>query len=144
MNCFYNRKKKYKLSITLSFMLSILGIYTFFYIDFTLLHKVFSQNNIEILKQHQINGKKNITEFEENPTLSNVFNSQLGTEYKNIDNWITINHDIYGTRDSNQTIIYKDNVANLQIKWILFNNAEIQEPPIIIGNIGYVQDYSGM
>jgi alcohol dehydrogenase (cytochrome c) len=143
MNCFYNRKKQYKLSITLSFILSILVIYTFFYTDFTLLHKVFSQNNIEIVKQHQINGKKNITEFEENQNLSNVFNSQLGTEYKNIDNWITINHDIYGTRHSNQTIINKDNVANLQIKWILFNNAEIQEPPIIIGNTGYVQDYSG-
>ena len=39
-----------------------------------------------------------------------VFNSQLGTEYKNIDNWITINHDIYATRHSNQTIINKDNV----------------------------------
>jgi len=143
MNCFYNRKKQYKLSITLSFTLSILVIYTFFYADFTLLHKAFSQNNIEIVKQHQINEKKNITEFEENPTLSNVFNSQLGTEYKNIDNWITINHDIYATRHSNQTIINKDNVANLQIKWILFNNAEIQEPPIIIGNTGYAQDYSG-
>ena len=31
----------------------------------------------------------------------------------------------------------------MEIKWILFNNAEIQEPPIIIGNTGYAQDYSG-
>ena len=70
MNYFYIQKKKYKLSITLSFILSILVVYTFFYSDFTLLHKVFSQNNIEIVKQHQINGKKNISEFEENSTLS--------------------------------------------------------------------------
>ena len=54
MNCFYNRKKQHKLSITLS----ILVIYTFFYADFTLLHKVFSQNNIDIVKQDQINEKK--------------------------------------------------------------------------------------
>ena len=140
---FLQSKKKYKLSITLFFIFIYPSYLYIFYSDYTLLHKVFSQNNIEMVKQHQINGKKNITEFEENSTLSNVFNSQLRTEYKNIDNWITINHDIYATRHSNQTIINKDNVANLQIKWILFANAEIQEPPIIIGNTGYVQDHSG-
>src|SRR5919108_89899 len=38
------------------------------------------------------------------------------TEAKNSNNWITVNHDIYGTRNSNQTIINKDNVAMLQVK----------------------------
>jgi alcohol dehydrogenase (cytochrome c) len=74
---------------------------------------------------------------------SNSFNSDLGTESKNTNNWITVNHDIYGTRDSNQTIINKENVATLQIKWRLINDVEIQDPPIIIGKKGYVQDYAG-
>jgi len=43
----------------------------------------------------------------------------LGTEPENKDNWITANHDIFGTRHSNQTTIGKDNVTNLQVKWIL-------------------------
>ncbi len=37
---------------------------------------------------------------------SKAFNSGHGTDdSKNKNNWITINHDIYGTRYSNQTII---------------------------------------
>jgi hypothetical protein len=71
------------------------------------------------------------------------FNSDLGTESKNNNNWITVNHDIYGTRSSNQTIIKNDNVDRLQIKWKLINDFEIPDPPIIIGNKGYVQDYAG-
>jgi alcohol dehydrogenase (cytochrome c) len=62
---------------------------------------------------------------------------------KNADNWIMVNHDIYGTRNSNQTIINKENVATLQIKWRLINDVEIQDPPIVIGNKGYVQDDTG-
>jgi alcohol dehydrogenase (cytochrome c) len=59
------------------------------------------------------------------------------------DEWVTVNHDLYGTRSSNQTIINEENVDSLRIKWQIVNNFEIQEPPIIIGNIGYVQDYAG-
>jgi alcohol dehydrogenase (cytochrome c) len=83
---------------------------------------------------------KNLSTSNDNNSL-NAINSEIGTEEKNKDNWITINHDIYGSRYSNQTIIEKDNVNKLHIKWQLFNNAEIQDPPVIIGNIGYVQDY---
>ena len=32
---------------------------------------------------------------------------------------------------------------SLRVKWQIVNNFEIQDPPIIIGNIGYVQDYAG-
>lgn len=39
--------------------------------------------------------------------------TSLGTEPENKDNWITANHDIFGTRHSNQTTIGKDNVTNL-------------------------------
>lgn len=70
-------------------------------------------------------------------------NSDTGIEARNLNNWITINHDIYSTRSSNQTTISKENVAQLKVKWILLNDVEIQDPPIIIGNSGYVQDDSG-
>src|SRR5919206_535138 len=76
-------------------------------------------------------------------SLPKHFNSDLGTEAKNRDNWITVNHDIYGTRNSNQTTINAENVANLKIKWRLFSDAEISDPPIIISYTGYVQDSSG-
>ncbi|MGH9926736.1 MAG: PQQ-binding-like beta-propeller repeat protein, partial [Nitrososphaeraceae archaeon] len=59
------------------------------------------------------------------------------------DEWVTVNHDLYGTRSSNQTIINEENVDSLRIKWQIVNNFEIQEPPIIVGNMGYVQDYAG-
>src|SRR5215831_14938818 len=69
--------------------------------------------------------------------------SDTGLEVRNLNNWITINHDIHSTRFSNQTTISKDNVAQLKVKWILFNNVAIQDPPIIIGSNGFVQDDSG-
>lgn len=69
--------------------------------------------------------------------------SDTGIEQKDENNWIHVNHDIYGTRNSNQTVITKNNVGTLQVKWTLFNDFEIQEPPIIIGHKGYVQDYVG-
>ena len=40
----------------------------------------------------------------------------LGTEARDLNNWITVNHDIYGTRDSPQTIINRNNVAKLELK----------------------------
>jgi alcohol dehydrogenase (cytochrome c) len=69
--------------------------------------------------------------------------TDIGTEAKNKNNWIFLNHDIYGTRSSNQTIINKDNVGKLQVKWRLLNEFEIQDPPIIIDSRGYVQDHAG-
>jgi outer membrane protein assembly factor BamB len=62
-------------------------------------------------------------------------------EYK--DNWALINHDLYGTRSSNQTSIVKDNVDKLQLKWRWLNEYEIQDPPIIKEGKGYAQDYAG-
>jgi alcohol dehydrogenase (cytochrome c) len=61
----------------------------------------------------------------------------------NKNNWPIVNHDLYGSRSSNQTTIGKDNVDNLEVKWRLLNEYEIQDPPIIIENKGYVQDYAG-
>ena len=75
-----------------------------------------------------------------NKTLPSSSNTSLGTEPENKNNWIMANHDIYGTRSSNQTIIGKDNVANLQVKWVFSDNAGIEQPPLVIGDRVYVQD----
>lgn len=99
----------------------------------------FSKNNSKISSQNTVDpGQDN-----DSNSLPKHFNSNLGTEAKNRDNWITVNHDIYGTRKSNQTTINAENVANLKIKWRLFSDAEISDPPIIISYTGYVQDSSG-
>ena len=66
--------------------------------------------------------------------------SALGTESRNVNNWITVNHDVYGTRSSPQTVINASNVAKLQLKWRLINDAEIQDPPIVIDGKGCIQD----
>lgn len=86
---------------------------------------------------------QNISDQRNSITSPKSVNSDLGIEANNRNNWITVNHDIYGTRASNQTVINKENVDTLQIKWRLINDVEIQDPPIIIGNKGYVQDYAG-
>lgn len=78
-------------------------------------------------------------------TISLILSSTAAIEEEENkkNDWIFVNHDIYGTRNSNQTIIGKDNVDKLEIKWSLLNDFEIQDPPIIRGDEGYVQDYAG-
>ena len=76
-------------------------------------------------------------------TVPLILSSVAIEEEKNKNDWISVNHDIYGTRNSNQTIIGKDNVDKLEIKWSLLNGFEIQDPLISIGDEGYVQDYAG-
>ena len=61
----------------------------------------------------------------------------------NDDWWATVNHDFYGTRSTDQTIINKENVNSLRIKWQIVNDFEIQDPPIVVNDTGYVQDYAG-
>jgi alcohol dehydrogenase (cytochrome c) len=99
---------------------------------------VIKQQQNQFLDQHIPDLK-----YDYNISSSKTFNSELGTESKNNNNWITVNHDMYGTRSSNQTVIKKDNVNALQVKWRLISDVQIQDPPITVGNRGYVQDYSG-
>lgn len=66
--------------------------------------------------------------------------SEMGIESKNKDNWIAFNHDIFGTRTSAQTTIGKNNVNELQVKWILNTGFPVENPPLIIGETGYAQD----
>lgn len=68
---------------------------------------------------------------------------ETGMEERNRDNWVFVNHDIYGSRNSNQTQIDKSNVGDLKLKWRLNNTYEIQDPPIIVNGSGYFQDYIG-
>jgi alcohol dehydrogenase (cytochrome c) len=75
--------------------------------------------------------------------LPKYLTTDYGTEPEHKNDWITVNHDIFGTRSSNQTIIGKDNVKKLHFKWVLLNKSPIEDPPIIIGDRGYVQDNGG-
>jgi alcohol dehydrogenase (cytochrome c) len=78
-----------------------------------------------------------------NTTLPTSQNTSLGTEERHRDNWITANHDIFGTRWSNQTAIGRDNVGQLEVKWIYQNPAPIENPALIVGNRAYGQDNFG-
>lgn len=53
--------------------------------------------------------------------------------------WPMFNYDNNMSRYSPQTTINRDNVNQLQVKWILNTNFTIENPPLIIGNTGYVQ-----
>ena len=151
----------FKLEILLFVLLIIFAISNIFNITLVPTN-VFSDQSLGETKQQQLSEKAAEGEVE-STTMKHIvtnsqqsFNSQdiklptstqqktdLGTEAKNKNNWVTVNHDIYGTRSSNQTIINKDNVGKLQVKWRLVNEFEIQDPPIIVENRGYVQDYAG-
>ena len=52
--------------------------------------------------------------------------------------WPQTNYDPMMSRSSPQTIIGKNNVANLEVKWILNTNYPIEAPALIIGNTAYV------
>ena len=151
----------FKLEILLFVLLIIFAISNIFNITLVPTN-VFSDQSLGEMKQQQLS-EKAAEGGVESTTMKHIvtnsqqsFNSQdiklptstqqktdLGTEAKNKNNWVTVNHDIYGTRSSNQTIINKDNVGKLQVKWRLVNEFEIQDPPIIVDNRGYVQDYAG-
>ena len=158
-----NSTNAFKLEIVLFVLLIIFAISNIFNITLVLTN-VFSDQSLGETKQQQqqlsekaAEGGVGSTTMKHIMTNSQQsFNSQdiklptstqqktdLGTEAKNKNNWVTVNHDIYGTRSSNQTIINKDNVGKLQVKWRLVNEFEIQDPPIIVDNRGYVQDYAG-
>jgi alcohol dehydrogenase (cytochrome c) len=54
--------------------------------------------------------------------------------------WPMVNFDPAYSRNSPQTIIGKDNVDKLQVKWILNTNYAIENPPLIVGGTVYVQN----
>jgi glucose dehydrogenase len=136
-------------------MLSFLFLHTnsFAYVEARLQHEERQRDTLVEAAATTIGVKKQQNQFLDqnipdlknnyNSSSSDPFTSELGTGSKNNNNWITVNHDMYGTRSSNQTVIKKDNVNALQVKWRLISDVQIQDPPITVGNTGYVQDYSG-
>ena len=143
------------LFISLVIMLSFLFLHTnsFAYVEARLQHEERQRDTLVEAATTTIGVKKQQNQFLDqnipdlknnyNSSSSDPFTSELGTGSKNNNNWITVNHDMYGTRSSNQTVIKKDNVNALQVKWRLISDVQIQDPPITVGNTGYVQDYSG-
>lgn len=110
------------------------------------------QSNLQYTPEFVTIGSKTDNENleEEKSSVTSLSNQQrspqsfeTGMEQFNKNNWIFINHDIFGTRNSNQTDIGKSNVDELVVKWRFNNTVEIQEPPIIIDDKGYFQDYLG-
>ena len=66
--------------------------------------------------------------------------TDLGTEPQNRDNWINPYHDVLGTRSSGQNVIGKNNISGLHPKWILNTGFPVETPPLIVGDMGYVQN----
>ncbi len=54
--------------------------------------------------------------------------------------WTLVAADPEYTRSSSQTIIGKDNVAQLQPMWIFNTNFPLEAPPLIVGDTAYVQN----
>lgn len=95
------------------------------------------------LLKHSVPENKGVVSFSIQSWIVSATTTGNNTRISNGDNWLTVNHDLHGTRSTNQTIINKDNVDSLRIKWQIVNNFEIQDPPVIVDNMGYVQDYAG-
>src|SRR5436190_2205841 len=166
-NIFCSSKPDFKLVVVsafLSFLVMIVAIlftYVFTFVYASSLTNIGLRENQRLentatmatiqlgLSQNGVFSNQNLLYTQDNGNNSNTISpdsfdfSDLGTEEKNKNNWLMVNHDVYGTRHTNQTLINKENVASLQVKWRLINDVEIQDPPIIIGNRGYVQDYAG-
>ena len=165
ISCFYLKGLDNIIHSRIAFRFEIIFLLVLLLVDVSKVVSSISLTTNSFQEQSFLENKKQQPEAEvgkESPTLKyteaniqqELFNAQniklpsstqtdIGVEEKNKNNWIMVNHDIYGTRNSNQTIIGKHNLDKLQVKWRLVNNVEIQDPPIIIGNRGYVQDYLG-
>ena len=165
ISCFYLKGLDNIIHSRIAFRFEIIFLLVLLLVDVSKVVSSISLTTNSFQEQSFLENKKQQPEAEvgkESPTLKyteaniqqELFNPQniklpsstqtdIGVEEKNKNNWIMVNHDIYGTRNSNQTIIGKHNLDKLQVKWRLVNNVEIQDPPIIIGNRGYVQDYLG-
>jgi len=58
--------------------------------------------------------------------------------------WPMVNYDNAMSRHSPQTLISKNNVNQLQVKWILNTNSSIENSPLIVGKTGYCQNNNYM
>jgi len=54
--------------------------------------------------------------------------------------WPLVAYDQSYSRNSPQTDIGKNNVNQLQVKWIFNTNYPVEDPPLIVGNTAYIQN----
>jgi alcohol dehydrogenase (cytochrome c) len=74
---------------------------------------------------------------------SEVLAANLSTNTSGTGNgtdWPMVNYNYAMSRNSPQTIVGKDNVAKLQVKWIFNTVYPVENPPLIIGDTGYAQN----
>ena len=75
-----------------------------------------------------------------NVLLPPTNSTTLGTEQEHANDWVTTYHDIYGTRSSQQTIIGRNNVNQLQVKWLFHSDFPIESTPLIVGDRAFAID----
>lgn len=74
------------------------------------------------------------------PTMKQLSASSMPAVVLTPQDWPMVNYDNTMSRHSLQTTISKDNVNQLQVKWILNTGYTIEDSPLIIGRTGYIQN----
>jgi plastocyanin len=74
------------------------------------------------------------------PTMKQQSTTSMPAVVLTLQDWPMVNYDNNMSRHSEQTIINKDNVNQLLVKWILNTGHTIEDSPLIIGKTGYVQN----
>lgn len=75
-----------------------------------------------------------------NTTSNDTISANTSSSTGSGENWTMNNYDLSMSRNSPQTTINKDNVNQLQVKWILNTGYPVENPPIIIGDTAYAQN----
>ncbi len=75
-----------------------------------------------------------------NPPVTPVPTPTITTGGVQSSDWTMVNYDPTYSRNSPQTVIGKNNVNQLQVKWILNTGYAVENPPLIIGNTVYAQN----
>src|SRR5208283_1071008 len=73
-------------------------------------------------------------------TTSSTTSENVQQNFAQETNWTMVNYDNSMSRHSPQMQIGKDNVNQLQVKWILNTGSPIENPPLIVGKTGYTQN----
>lgn len=74
------------------------------------------------------------------PSVKQLNTTSMPAAMTSLQDWPMVNHDNNMSRHSPQTIIGKDNVNQLQVKWILNTGHTIEDSPLIVGKTGYVHN----
>jgi alcohol dehydrogenase (cytochrome c) len=75
-----------------------------------------------------------------NPPVTPAPTATVTTGGMQSSDWPMVNYDTSYSRNSPQTVIGKNNVNQLQVKWILNTGYAVENPPLIVGNTVYAQN----